>query len=84
MAKKIKSDKPANESLHAEEAKATDSPPITSNLSPEKKVFEGKINKYGFLHFGKPLVEAWQLSKGTEQPVTIELTAEGALIIRKT
>ena len=70
----------AKKNKKAEEA---DSPPITSNLSPEKKVFEGKINKYGFIHFGKPLMEAWQLSKGTEQPVTIELTAEGALIIRK-
>lgn len=46
--------------------------------------FEAKINKYGFLHFGKPLMKAWNLTKGTEQPVTIEITTEGSLIIRKT
>jgi len=45
--------------------------------------FEAKINKYGFLHFGKSLMEAWNLTKGTEQPVTVELTDEGSLIIRK-
>ena len=77
MAKKNKTDKPT------EEAKATDSPPIPSNVSPEKKVFQGKINKYGFLHFSKGLVQAWNLSKGVEQPVTIELI-EDNFVIKKT
>ena len=79
MAKKKKAD----EVLHAEEAEATDSPAIPTNVSPEKKVFQGKINKYGFLHFGKALMQAWNLSKGTEQPVTIELV-EDDLVINKT
>ena len=69
MENKKKADKPADEALHENEAQAT---------------FKGKINKYGFLHFGKGLMQAWNLIKGTEQPVTIELTPEGALIFRKT
>ena len=77
MVKKNKTDKPT------EEAKATGSPPIPSNVSPEKKVFEGKINKYGFLHFNKPLREAWGVQKGNEYPITIELTAEGNLVVKK-
>lgn len=56
----------------------------TEEAQPTQTTFEAKINKYGFLHFGKPLMEAWQLSKGVEQPVAVELTPEGSLIIRKT
>lgn len=68
----------------AKKAEATDSPPIHSNVSPEKKVFQGKVNKYGFLHFGKNLMEAWGITKGVEQPITIELTVDGNLVIKKT
>ena len=69
MENKKKTDKSADEALHAKETQMT---------------FKSKVNKYGFLHFGKPLMEAWQLSKGVEQPVAIELTSEDSLIIRKT
>jgi len=48
MEKKKTDEHPADEALHAEKA---------------QKTFEAKINKYGFLHFGKPMMEAWQLSK---------------------
>ena len=78
MVKKNKTDKPT------EEAKATDSPPIPSNVSPEKKVFQGKINKYGFIFLPKSIRESWGITKGVEYPLAIMLTAEGTLIIRKT
>ena len=60
--------KKVDEALHAEKAQTT---------------FEAKVNKYGFLHFGKAIMKAWNLSKGTEQPVTIELTPDDVLTIRK-
>jgi len=49
----------------------------------EKQAFKGKVNTYCFIHLPKKLREAWGITKGTEQPITIELTTEGALIIRK-
>ncbi|MFQ6068808.1 MAG: hypothetical protein ACE5KD_04605 [Candidatus Bathyarchaeia archaeon] len=67
MAKK-KENKPADEALHTEEAQTT---------------FSSKINKWGFIHLNKQIRNAWGITKGTEQTVTIELTAEGSLIIRK-
>ena len=67
MENKKKADKPADETLHTEEAQTT---------------FEGKVNKYGFIHLKKPLMEAWSLTKGIEQPITIEIT-EGNLVIKK-
>jgi hypothetical protein len=71
MAKKKKADKhPADEALHAEEAQI-------------QTTFEGKVNKYGFIHLSKRVREAWGVTKGTEQPITIELTDDNALIIRK-
>ena len=68
MEKKKVDKNPADETLHAEEAQTT---------------FKGKLNKYTFIHLPKTLREAWNIQKGTERPVTLELTAEGALIIRK-
>lgn len=58
---------------------------VKESKQPEevRTTFRGKVSKYGFLHFGKPLAKAWGLTKGTEQPITIELTTDGALIIRK-
>ena len=63
-----KSDKLGGEALHETESQTT---------------FKGKVNKYAFIHLDKSLREAWGITRGTEQPVTIEITAEGALIIRK-
>jgi len=45
--------------------------------------FEGKVNAYGFIHLPKGLRQAWDIQKGTEQAVTIEITAENALIVRR-
>jgi len=49
----------------------------------KQATFTGKVNTYSFIHLPKKLREAWGITKGTEQPITIELTTEGALIIRK-
>ena len=68
MNKKKNEDKPADEALHKTET---------------QKVFKGKINAYAFLHLPKPLRKSWGITKGTEQAVSIELTSENALIIRK-
>lgn len=45
--------------------------------------FKGKVNAYGFIHLNKKLQKAWDITKGTKYPLTIELTAEGNLILRK-
>lgn len=45
--------------------------------------FLGKVNTYCFIHLPKKLREAWGITKGTEQRITIELTTDGTLIIRK-
>ena len=68
MAKENKSDKPADETLHETEAQTT---------------FEAKVNKYAFIHLPKSLREAWGLTKGTEQVISIDLTSEGNLVIKK-
>ena len=58
-----------------------------NNLAEEaqltKTTFKGKVNKYCFIHLKKPVMEAWGIKKGVEQPITIEITAEGNLRIRK-
>ena len=75
MEKKKKKDKPADDALHAEEAQAT--PPT------EPTIFEGKVNRFAFIHLNKALRDAWGITKGTEQVIIIELTAEDALLIKK-
>ena len=59
-----------------------------NNLAEEaqltKTTFKGKVNKYGFIFLDRHVQAAWGITKGVEQPVTVELTAEGDLIIRKT
>jgi len=72
MAKEKKEDKPADETLHAEETEA----------KPEQTTFEAKVNKYAFIHLSQKLRKAWGITKGTEQAVTIKLV-EGNLVIRK-
>ena len=77
MEKKKKKDKPADEALHAEEVE------LPAPTPTEPAIFKGKVNKYCFIHLGKSLREAWNFTKGTEQPITIELTAEGNLVVKK-
>lgn len=47
-----------------------------------KDVFEGKINKYGFLHIEKALYEALGWEKGEDIAVKITRTANGITIER--
>jgi len=51
------------------------------------KFFKGKVNAYGFIHLTKKLMEAWDIQKDGNKfeitQVTIELTVDCALIIRK-
>jgi hypothetical protein len=47
-----------------------------------KDVFEGKVNKYGFLHFSKELMEALGWAKGEDIAVKIVKTANGIAIER--
>ncbi|MEM3696292.1 MAG: hypothetical protein QXQ94_02140 [Candidatus Bathyarchaeia archaeon] len=48
----------------------------------EQTVFEGKINKYGFLHIEKALYEALGWQKGVDIPVKIFRTEKGVRIER--
>jgi len=47
-----------------------------------KDVFEGKINKYGFLHFSKDLMESLGWTKGVDIAVKITRTADGIAVER--
>jgi hypothetical protein len=47
-----------------------------------KDVFEGKINKYGFLHINKELYEALSWTKGEDIAVKIAKTANGIAVER--
>jgi hypothetical protein len=47
-----------------------------------KDVFEGKINKYGFLHIEKALYEALGWTKGEDIAVKITKTANGITVER--
>jgi len=47
-----------------------------------KDVFEGKINKYGFLHFSKDLMESLGWTKGEDIAVKITRTANGIAVER--
>jgi hypothetical protein len=47
-----------------------------------KDVFEGKINKYGFLHFSKDLMESLGLPKHEDIPVKITRTTNGIAVER--
>lgn len=56
--------------------------PATEATPTEPATFKGKLNKYGFIHLSKGLIESWGLTFKTEQAVSIEIV-EGNLIIRK-
>jgi hypothetical protein len=45
-----------------------------------KDVFEGKVNKYGFLHFSKDLMETLGWAKSVDIAVKIVKTADGIAI----
>ena len=45
------------------------------------KVFEGKINKYGFIHIGKELLEVANLPKKTDIPLKFEYDVEKNAIV---
>ena len=45
--------------------------------APEKTEFKGKINKYGFLHFGKEVMETLGWQKGVDIAVKITRTEKG-------
>jgi hypothetical protein len=47
-----------------------------------KDVFEGKVNKYGFLHFSKDLMESLGWPKGEDIAVKITKTANGIAVER--
>ena len=47
-----------------------------------KTEFEGKINKYGFLHFSKDLMEALGWEKGVDIAVVIKKTDKGISVER--
>jgi len=47
-----------------------------------KGVFKGKINKYGFLHFSKDLMESLGWTKGEDIAVKITKTANGITVER--
>jgi hypothetical protein len=47
-----------------------------------KDVFAGKINKYGFLHFSKDLMETLGWPKGEDIAVKITKTANGITVER--
>ena len=51
--------------------------------APAKPVFptEGKINKYGFLHFSQGVMEAMELEKGVDYPVKILGYKDGILTV---
>jgi len=48
-----------------------------------KDVFAAKINKYGFLHFGKDLMETLGWAKGEDIAVRITRTANGITVERQ-
>jgi hypothetical protein len=48
----------------------------------EQATFEGKINKYGFLHIEKALYEALGWEKGVDIPIKIMRTANGIAVER--
>lgn len=45
--------------------------------------FKGEVNAYGFIHLNRGVREAWGIQRGEKTPITIEINAEDALIIRK-
>jgi hypothetical protein len=47
-----------------------------------KDVFEGKINKYGFLHFSKDLMETLGWEKGVDIAIVITKTDKGIRVER--
>lgn len=47
-----------------------------------KDVFEGKINKYGFLHFSKDLMESLGWEKGVDIAIVITKTDKGIRVER--
>jgi len=46
--------------------------------------FDGKINKYGFLRFGKEIYEVLGLPKGEDTPVTIAINPDRSVTVRRT
>ena len=48
----------------------------------EQTTFEGKINKYGFLHFGKNLMETLGWQKGVDIGVKITKNDKGIIVER--
>jgi hypothetical protein len=65
-------------------AKKTEEKPKTEKKveKPEQTTFEGKINKYGFLHIEKALYEALGWEKGEDIKVKITKTENGIAVER--
>jgi len=64
------------------ESKTTDQKAAEVIEQKAKDVFEGKVNKYGFLHFSKDLMESLGWQKGEDIAVKITRTANGIQVER--
>jgi len=54
---------------------------VKKNKEKPAEVFEGKLNKYGFIHIGKELLEKTRLPKKTDVPMKLEYDAEKNAIV---
>jgi len=64
------------------EGKTTDEKAAEIVEEKAKDMFKGKINKYGFLHFGKEVMETLGWEKGVDIAVKITRTANGIAVER--
>ena len=54
---------------------------VKKNKEKPAEVFEGKLNKYGFIHIGKELLERTGLPKKIDVPLKLEYDAENNAIV---
>jgi hypothetical protein len=83
--KKIRIPEKTHKALEAQtkaEGKTPDQKAAEIVEEKAKGVFESKINKYGFLHFSKDLMETLGLPKHEDIPVKITRTANGIAVER--
>lgn len=83
--KKIKLPEKTHEALEKKakaEGKTPDQKATEIVEEKAKGVFKGKINKYGFLHFSKDLMETLGWTKGVDIGVKITRTTNGIAVER--
>jgi len=73
------------EEKHEKTAKSSKTKETKQAVESNSATFpiEGKVNKYGFIYLDGDILAAWGLSKGKEQRIALDMTQDGALILRK-